>query len=361
MKKKIKLAILKNQSDTDHLLWQSACQELRDIVDYDVVDLTKENWLEIIKNANYDGLLARPPSYSNLYKQLYDERVEIAHYCCQIPVYPSLHEIKLFENKKYLAYWLMANELPHPRTRIFYQKEEAAEFLKRTTYPLVAKTNIGASGRGVRFLKNIHESKQYLSRAFSRKGVKQGIGPRWKKPGFMKRAVKKMFYPEKLKMKLKVYNTQLNDIQKNYVIFQQFIEHKYEWRCVRIGESYFAHKKIAKNNKASGHLIKGYEDPPRSLLNFVREVTERHDLHSVAIDLFESNGSRYLINEVQCIFGQSDAYQMLVQDQAGRYTYQNGHWIFEVGDYNRLQSYLLRLNHFLDILAVSQPKIAYTA
>ena len=43
---------------------------------------------------------------------------------------------------------------------------------------------------------------------------------------------------------------------------------------LRIGDSYFAHKKIVINKKASGSLEKEYVIPPIELLNFV--VHDRH-------------------------------------------------------------------------------------
>jgi len=53
---------------------------------------------------------------------------------------------------------------------------------------------------------------------------------------------------------------------------------------------------------------------------------------------------------MQCIFGQSDPYQMLVDGQPGRYRYINGQWIFEKGDFNSLESYALRLEHVIELI-----------
>ena len=62
-------------------------------------------------------------------------------------------------------------------------------------------------------------------------------------------------------------------IQKEFVILQQFIKHDYEWRVVRIGNSFFAHKKLLHGDKASGSLLKGYENPPITLFDFVKKIT----------------------------------------------------------------------------------------
>ena len=115
---------------------------------------------------------------------------------------------------------------------------------------------------------------------------------------------------------------------------------------MRIGDSYFAHKKLLQGDKTSGSLEKSYENPPLDLLDYIKELTDKHDLDSVAIDLFSHN-KKYLINEIQCIFGQSDSYQMKVDGIIGRYIYTNDSWEFEQGKFNNNENYDLRLSHAL--------------
>ena len=45
---------------------------------------------------------------------------------------------------------------------------------------------------------------------------------------------------------------------------------------------------------------------------------------------------------------------MLVDGVPGRYRYLNDEWVFEAGDFNRYQSFLLRLEHFIDLLNSSK-------
>ena len=71
---------------------------------------------------------------------------------------------------------------------------------------------------------------------------------------------------------------------------------------------------------SSGSLLKEYCNPPLELLDYVKSITDQFNFYSQAIDLFEYNGN-YLINEMQCIFGQSDSYQMKVNDEIGRYVF----------------------------------------
>lgn len=351
---KLRLAILQNEVADDHGLWEQACAEFTGQIEWEIVDLTRGNWLEQVLHGHFDGLLASPPGWTTPFRIMYDERITILNSICSIPIYPSLEEIQIYENKKNLSYWLAANNVPHPKTWVFYYEAEALEFLETANIPLVGKTSIGGGGSGVRVLKTREEAMAYTKNTFSGEGATMQVGPKWRKKGFAGRVLKKLLHPEELRIKLKQYKFQRSEVQKDFVILQEFIPHDFEWRCVRIGDSFFAHKKLKMGDKASGSLLKGYENPPLQLFNFVKELTDRRHFLSQSVDLFETADGRYLVNEMQCIFGQSDPYQMLVDGQPGRYRHIGGEWVFEPGDFNRVESFVLRVEHFIGILMAQE-------
>ncbi len=218
----------------------------------------------------------------------------------------------------------------------------------RRIFPIVAKSNIGASGNGVIILLHEEDAGKYIRDVFS-KGVVNKTGPKLGKGNIFVKLKKILTNKGFVIQRISDYYETFNNPQKGFVIFQEYIPHNYEWRVVRIGESYFAHKKIAIKNKASGTLVKAYDEVPLELLDFVKNVTENTGISSVAIDIFEYE-KKYLINEVQCFFGQSDPYQMLKGEKPGRYIFKNGQWEFEQGIFNTNQSYNLRLDHALSII-----------
>ena len=171
--RKYKLAILSNEDPEDHLNWIKACEYYSNIVNFTIIDLTRDKWFDLIRNNEYDFFLAKPPGLNSLYKQLYDERIYIINDILKLLIYPTLNEILIYENKRFLSYWLKVNNLPHPETHIFYDKKEAKEFIINSKFPLVSKTNIGASGSGVKILYDKKEALDYLNSAFSEKGWRQ--------------------------------------------------------------------------------------------------------------------------------------------------------------------------------------------
>jgi len=347
MKKRV--AIFRNEAADDHLPWVEACSRRQEEVEAEVIDIIASDWLERFRMKQYDLVLLRPPGRTENFKRLYDERAYIIHNYSGVPVYPSLNEVLIYENKRLLSDWLSINNIPHPHTRVFFDRKEALEYAgSGAGLPLVAKTNIGASGNGVRFLRNEQELHGYILDAFG-KGVGVRTGPKLHKGSLAGKLIRAITTRGFLKKRMGEYRASYDNPQRGFVIFQEFIPHEFEWRCVRIGDSFFAHKKLARNNKSSGTLLKGYDPVPVSLLNFIREITDRTGLSSVSVDLFERDGN-YLVNEIQCYFGQSDPYQMLVDSVPGRYRYIDEKWVFEAGDFAGNACYDLRLEHALSLL-----------
>jgi glutathione synthase/RimK-type ligase-like ATP-grasp enzyme len=346
----INVAILKNEMPQDHDGWVNACNSFNNDsvkINYNIIELFSDNWLEQMKSKSFDLILFRSPGRSSFFKQIYDERSMLINQHFGNIVYPNLNLIQIYENKRFFRDWLLLNNIPHPKTWVFYTKNDALDYINsRKYYPIVSKLNIGASGKGVKFINNKTEGIIEINKQFG-VGKKIVSGPYWNKGSFWKKINKVLFKKNFIKTRMIEYNQQKNEVHKNYIIFQEFIPHEFEWRCVVIGESFFAHKKIIKGQKTSGSLLKEYGEPPLSLLNFIRHISKKYNIDSAAIDLFEQNGE-YLINEIQCFFGQSDLYQMEINGAPGRYVFKNNDWIFEKGYFNNNQCYDLRLSHALN-------------
>ncbi len=346
---KIKAIILSNELKDDHLPWIKACEDYKEELEYRVVNLTASGWFEELQKDEFDILLAKPGGLSAPFKQLYDERIYVLDSILGYKIFPSPLEIFIYENKRFLSSWLKANNIPHPKTEIFYNIHEALNYIASATFPIVAKTNIGASGSGVKILRSFSESRNYIDQTFKGKGAPQRIGPNREMGGFIKRGFHYIIHPFDISRKLNIYKTKAASPQKEFVIFQEFIEHVFEWRVVRIGDNFFAHKKLKIGDKSSGSLLKNYDNPSLNVLDFVKQITDKFEFYSQAVDIFETKKG-FLVNEMQCIFGQSDAYQMLVNGKPGRYQNVHNRWIFEEGDFAKNACFNLRIDFVLKYL-----------
>lgn len=343
----MQIAILRNEDPGSSKKWEIACEKLK--LNYKVIDLTSANWLSEIKKGIFDFFLLRPPGSLSHFKNLYDERLYIISKVLNLVTFPSYEECYIYENKKLLSYYLDANNIPHPATKVFYSKNEALDFIRNTKFPLVAKTSIGASGSGVYIIKNVTEAKKHIDAAFSSKGIQRRFGPNKTTGTPSKWLTKALKSPDYFFKKLNEYLSIYKHGERDFVIFQEYVPHDFEWRMVKIGKSYFGHQKIKCGDKASGTKGINYAVPSESLLNFIKNLCESKNFHFMAIDLFEDGKGGYLVNELQTIFGHVQIFILEVNGQPGRYLYKNNQWIFEAGDFNTNETYDLRLQTAIEL------------
>ncbi|MCH8535325.1 MAG: hypothetical protein LAT51_09680, partial [Flavobacteriaceae bacterium] len=238
---KTSLAILKNENSDEHLGWADSCKKLSDRISYEIIDITKSDWLTVIQEKSYDLLLARPSGSIGFLKEMYDERLYCITKTMGYKIYPGFEECKVYENKRALAYMLKALKLKHPATHLFYHKAEAIDFSDICNFPIVGKTAIGAGGSGVRILKTKPELLSYVNQAFG-SGLTRSWGPNMRKGNTFNRIKKRLGnIPETIRYFNKKKKGSTVDPQRGYVLLQEYIPCDHEWRCVVVGDSYFGH------------------------------------------------------------------------------------------------------------------------
>lgn len=334
----MKLGILKSFKEIDHLIqsYVDACDALG--IKYVIIDLLGNNWLDEIKNSGVDGFLVRIKGNIPEQKSLYDERLMIINEDLGIPIYPSRKELFLYENKRMYAYWLQANNFPFVDTYVFYKKKQALAFLRDAELPLVLKTNGGASSSGVDIIRSKTLAASIIHRVFGFFDARMSFG--------------KLHWSQKWIIPVPKFGM----VQKHYLIIQRFIPIKWEWRIIKIGNSYFGHQKLLKGDFASGSDLVGWVEPPKELLFLIKDVCEKGKFDSMAMDVLESIEGQFYINELQSLFGSFLPYQMKINGIPGRFILKNGEYIFEEGEFNKFGSNLLRVEDFVNKLNQSYYK-----
>ncbi|MGZ5555363.1 MAG: hypothetical protein ACXW3H_06355 [Candidatus Aminicenantales bacterium] len=310
----------------------SACEELG--IAHEVVDILSPDWMDNIRRSQADGFLCRPPCGFQELKTIYDERLYFIKEYFRKPLYPNFNSLYIYESKRNVAAFLEFYGIPHPQTQVFIDRQQALDHLKTAAYPIVLKSNIGAAGSAVDVVASYRAAKRIARKIF---GFKDGLFCRGKSPTLSKWGI-----PFRL----------TGSAQKHYLIAQAFHEIKWEWRILKIGNSYFGHQKLLKSGMASGSGLVGWVDPPRELLYMAKDICDKGNFDVMDIDIFETTDGHYLVNELQALFGSYLPYQMRIDDKPGRYVYSHETgFVFEEGEFNRLNSKLLIVQDFVSQLS----------
>lgn len=341
----MKIAVLRDHHPESSLKWEIACRHYN--IPFVTINMLRNDWLDLIKDFNPDFCVTRPPGDISQNKRIFDEKIFFLQHYTNYLVYPGFLETYIYENKSALSWFLRANDIPHPLTFVSSDREEAIDLLKQISFPLVAKTVIGAAGSGVRILQTKKDAEGNITKTFT-KGVRRRFGPNRKVGTPAKWLKKAVQSPDYFFKRLVHYRERNADIQRGVLIFQEYIGHEYEWRCVRIGDSYFAYKKLKIGDKASGSKQFEYGAPPIEILDFTKSLCERFNFLFMAVDLFYNDG-HILVNELQTIFGHKNPYICKVNEKPGRYFFNNNEWVFQPGDFNSNESYNLRLKEVLKL------------
>ncbi|QIR06489.1 ATP-grasp domain-containing protein [Salinivibrio costicola] len=313
---------------------QSAC--IDNNVEYKVIDFFDPDWLEQC-SEDIDGYLIRPPCNYEQHKNIFDERVYLLSEVFGKKIYPSFNELFTYENKRNMHLFLRGYGVPHSKTAIHLDKKTALSQLNSMDFPVVVKSNIGASGSAVRVIKNKNDYKKIANKVFGLFHSEFSLG----------------WYPFIKKNRIPL--PRIGRAQKHYLITQAFIDIKWEWRMIRIGDSYFGHQKlIGDNGYASGSELVGWENPPEELLWLLHDTTNKMNMRCMTLDIFETQDGEYYVNEMQAIIGAYRPYQMKIDGKPGRFIINNKKFVFEEGIHCENACWNPRVEDFVKTLSTEK-------
>ena len=284
-----------------------------------LIDPLKAGWcIQEIKN-NFDGVIYRPLFNSFLNRQISNEHLELFE-LSGVPVWPNKTENYLYEGKRRASMYFAMKNIPIPQTHLFYTASTALAFLDAVKYPILLKTDIGASSSGVFLLENKSQATKSINYIFS--------------AGLLRNSNNR------------------HDIDTGYILFQEFIPDIREYRIIKIGSSWFGHEKKGKKGSVffSGSGETSWEIPPRKAFDFCNSIALDNNFNVMSFDVFETISGSLLLNEAQTWFGSYNPSQMFKNGTPGRFVYLGNELIFEEGIFNSNRSLNLRIFEFNNFL-----------
>lgn len=325
----MKLGIIKSYAAIDDLVesYAKACEAAG--VDYEIIDLFSDDWIDRIQDAHVDGILVREKANISEYKEMYNERLWVINQYLKIPIYPSWHELFLYENKRMYSYFCQTHGISTPPTHVFYDKQKALEYCENATYPIVFKSNAGSAGSGIRIVKSKWKAKRILNAIFGRIEPRMALGHiPYGKIGF-------------------IPVPKFGMSQRHYVIIQDYIDIETEWRMIKIDDTYAGYIRPMDHGHGSCVLME-YKFPPKELLYLLKRISEDEKFDSISMDVLYDKAGKYYVTEIQSLYGSFNPHQCMVDGKAGRIIYDGSDFVFDEGeDFFLVNSNVLRVKDFV--------------
>lgn len=311
------IGLLSSEDDRIVDSFLSACKLLD--IDSVVIDAGKSNFFSELKATDCEFYLSRPNHIRAVSREMFLEKETVARLNLGKLIFPTLLELEIYEAKRVLAYFLETTDIPHPKTFVSYSRDEAMEFVSKCDLPQVFKSRNGAGSSGVEIVHTRQEAGKLVRILFDSHYVNKGL-------------------------------TDYRDLDYGYVLFQEFIPNVREFRVIKIGDSWFGHEKSKAEDQVfmSGSGINKWTPPPKDLLDFCNQISEKYGFVTMCFDVFQSQDGEYLVNELQTWFGSYNPSQMYVDGIPGRYIRRDTEWVFEAGLFNDVQSMPLRLIAYIN-------------
>jgi len=296
-----------------HINYMNACVSLD--ISYKVIDIFSNDWIQTVqKYPDIECYFTWPSTYSNVWKTVLDERLMYLEKHFNKKVFPENLSTWIYESKRRLRDWFYLNNIKIPKTHIFYHRNEALEYLNKTKFPVVFKSDLGAGGTGVRILKTKNEAKQLVDQLFYKTFIPKRLDPR--------------------------------ETQWGFIMFQEYLKDVEEWRISRIGDAFFVRlkEKVGEFHSGSGKI--NWEKARPEILNMAKEVTDVGNFKSMGVDIFETPNGELFVNEIHTVFGVKE---LETDENSGKWTFENNKWSFEQGEFSEYQFAKERVSYVLDI------------
>lgn len=281
--------------------WIEYCE--KESIDYKLVDAFDNTIIEQLKDCDVFMWHHHHAQYKDV---LTAKRILFALEHAGIKVFPNFNTGWHFDDKVAQKYLLEAIGAPLVPSYVFYDKEQALEWAKKTTYPKVFKLKGGAGASNVKLVKNYNECLKLIDKAFSggfsqfdRLGYLKERYSKFKRGkdnflGVLKGLARIFIVPEFAKKQPK---------EVGYIYFQEFIPGlDSDIRIQVIGNRICGLKRFVRENdfraSGSGNFIEfNEENIDKEILKIAIETKEKIKSQCLTLD-FIYKGNKPLIVEI---------------------------------------------------------------
>ncbi len=229
-----------------------------------------------------------------------------------IHVFPNFKTSWYFDDKIGQKYLLESLKIPHVKTYIFYNKEEAINWANSSTFPKVFKLRSGAGSENVKKIANKYQAISLINKAFS-SGFEQynraeGLKERIKKliygGGSIKSVLGGLYY-----YFFSTNFARMSFREKCYFYVQDFIpNNNFDIRVIVVCDKAFAIKRYVRKNdfraSGSGYIDYSRHSIPENIIKTAFTMNDKLDSQCTAFDFIYEN-NKPLVVEISFGFNPS--------------------------------------------------------
>ena len=221
-----------------------------------------------------------------------------------VNVFPNFNSAWHFDDKVAQKYLLEAIGAPLVSSFVFYDKKEALQWVKETSFPKVFKLKGGASAANVSLVRTREQAIQKINKAFG-KGF-----PQFDKIANIKEKYRKYkegkigltgYLKSLLRFMVPARFTNSSGREKGYVYFQEFVPNNdHDIRIIIVDNKAFAIKRVVRKGdfraSGSGQIVFDREQINIECVKIAFNVNKKIKAQSIAYDfVFDQNGNPLII------------------------------------------------------------------
>jgi glutathione synthase/RimK-type ligase-like ATP-grasp enzyme len=227
----------------------------------------------------------------------------------KIPVFPNLATRWHYDDKLAQHYFFDAIKAPKIRSWVFWNYNEALDFIKQCSYPIIFKLSVGAGSSNVLMLKSLKEAEDILDKMFVKGFFPYTVNEFASKEKIVVKGGVKSRFKNVFKALLKPEIIQTIEIpwyylvQKNYVYFQEFMPNNtHDIRITVIGSRAFGYIRYNRANdfraSGSGNFDVNPKNIPLEAVKIAHQISKSQGFQSMAYDFLCDVKGKVLVNEI---------------------------------------------------------------
>jgi len=267
-------------------------------IDYKLVDCRSNDIVKQLEDC--DALMWHWP-HANHTHELFARQLTYSLECVGKVVFPDANTCWHFDDKIGQKYLFEATGLPLVPSWVFYDREQALEWIEQAEFPLVFKLSGGAGSQNVRLLHSRAQARRLVKKMFAGGLLAFDILHlafdrlrKWRHKKDTLRSVLSTF---------KAWFCSLfrhRDREYGYVYFQKFIpDNKFDIRCIVIGDKVFEIKRMCRDNdfraSGSGNILYEKEELSEDCAAISFQVAKKLKTQVIALDFVFDHGTPLIV------------------------------------------------------------------